>query len=69
MRARRVASDQQDRIKEAATLIRSAKYLTAFTGAGISVESGIPPLRGPGGLWGKYDPSTLEIEYFLCHPK
>ncbi|MGA2381786.1 MAG: hypothetical protein ABSG85_21015 [Spirochaetia bacterium] len=37
-------------IAEAASLIRSAKYLTAFTGAGISVESGIPPFRGPGGL-------------------
>jgi len=34
----------------AAALIRSSHYLTAFTGAGISVESGIPPFRGPGGL-------------------
>ncbi|MBE3040133.1 MAG: hypothetical protein IMZ62_15150 [Chloroflexi bacterium] len=55
-------------IKEAASLIRSAKYLTAFTGAGISVESGIPPFRGPGGLWGKYDPRTLELDFFLSHP-
>ena len=31
-------------IKEAASLLRSAKHLTAFTGAGISVASGIPPL-------------------------
>ena len=34
----------------AATLIRSARYLTAFTGAGISMESSIPPFRGPGDL-------------------
>jgi NAD-dependent deacetylase len=32
------------------------------------VESGIPPFRGPGGLWGKYDPRTLELDYFLAHP-
>ncbi len=57
-----------DRISKAVRLIRSAKYLTAFTGAGISAESGIPPFRGPGGLWGKYDPRTLELDYFLSHP-
>ena len=56
-------------IHEAASLIRGAGHLTAFTGAGISVESGIPPFRGPGGLWGKYDPRTLEIDYFLSHPE
>jgi NAD-dependent deacetylase len=61
--------DIESRITEAASLIRSARYLTAFTGAGISVESGIPPFRGAGGLWGKYDPRTLEIEYFLRHPE
>jgi len=26
-----------------------------FTGAGLSVESGIPTYRGPGGLWEEYD--------------
>jgi NAD-dependent deacetylase len=56
-------------IREAARLIRSAKHLTAFTGAGISVESGIPPFRGPGGLWTKYDPRLLELSYFLNHPE
>jgi NAD-dependent deacetylase len=60
--------DAHQAVHEAASLIRSAKYLTAFTGAGISVESGIPPFRGPGGLWGEYDPRTLEISYFLSHP-
>jgi NAD-dependent deacetylase len=55
-------------IREAAALIRSSRYFAAFTGAGISVESGIPAFRGEGGLWGKYDPCTLELDYFLTHP-
>lgn len=55
--------------REAARLIRQARHLTAFTGAGISVESGIPPFRGEGGLWTKYDPRLLEIRYFLKHPE
>ncbi|MGA2976614.1 MAG: hypothetical protein ABSF77_15000 [Spirochaetia bacterium] len=46
-------ADTHEAIRSAARLIRSAQYLTAFTGAGISVEIGIPPFRGPGGLWGK----------------
>ena len=57
-----------NRILEAARIIGGARYLTAFTGAGISVESGIPAFRGPGGLWGKYDPRTLELDYFLASP-
>jgi len=36
-------------IEEAACLILSADYLVALTGAGVSVESGIRPFRGPGG--------------------
>jgi NAD-dependent deacetylase len=52
-----------------AYLIRSARYLTVFTGAGISVESGISPFRGAGGLWDRYDPRTLEIEFFLRRPE
>jgi len=56
-------------ITEASRLIRSARYLTAFTGAGISVESGIPPFRGAGGLWSRYDPRMLELDYFLAHPE
>ena len=58
----------ESRIRAAAALIRSARYLTAFTGAGISVQSGIPPFRGAGGLWDRYDPRTLQIEFFLRHP-
>ena len=51
-----------------AEVIRNSRYTIAFTGAGISVESGVPPFRGEGGLWGKYDPITLEINYFNANP-
>lgn len=58
-----------DQIKKAASLIRKSEYTTAFTGAGISVESGIPPFRGEEGLWSKYDPKVLDIDFFHRHPK
>lgn len=48
--------------------ILSSDYTVAFTGAGISVESGIPPFRGEKGLWNKYDPKTLDIGYFHENP-
>jgi NAD-dependent deacetylase len=56
------------KITEAAEKIRNAQTVAAFTGAGISVESGIPPFRGEGGLWNKYDPKFIEINYFLHNP-
>ncbi|OQY05413.1 MAG: RNA polymerase subunit sigma [Bacteroidetes bacterium 4572_117] len=52
------------KIKEATELIKNSKHAVAFTGAGISVESGIPPFRGNDGLWNKYDPIVLDINYF-----
>ena len=64
-----IASEVEPRIREAARLIRGSRYLTAFTGAGISVESGMPPFRGENGLWTRYDPRCLELTYFRRHPK
>ncbi len=54
--------------QQAADLIRNGRRVAAFTGAGISVESGIPAFRGPGGLWSRYDPRVLDIAYFNEHP-
>jgi NAD-dependent deacetylase len=59
----------ESRIASAASLIRGSAYLTAFTGAGISVESGVPPFRGEGGLWSSYDPRLLEIGFFKSDPE
>lgn len=46
-----------DLIRDAAEAIFRSKRTLALTGAGISVESGIPDFRSAGGLWSKYDPS------------
>lgn len=61
-------STEED-LKKAAGLIGAAKKLIAFTGAGISVESGIPPFRGEKGIWNKYDPSLLDISRFKAEPE
>jgi NAD-dependent deacetylase len=55
-------------LKSAAEIIQKAKSMVAFTGAGISVESGIPPFRGAEGLWSKYNPEVLELGYFYSRP-
>ncbi|HKK48167.1 MAG TPA: Sir2 family NAD-dependent protein deacetylase, partial [Alkalispirochaeta sp.] len=62
-------SEQDDHFRYTADIIRGADHLVAFTGAGISVESGIPSFRGEGGLWDQYDPHVLDIEYFLRNPE
>jgi NAD-dependent deacetylase len=54
--------------ERAAEWIEGAKRAVAFTGAGISVESGIPTFRGPEGLWSRYDPRVLDLGYFHGHP-
>ncbi|KAK3236647.1 hypothetical protein CYMTET_53235 [Cymbomonas tetramitiformis] len=47
----------EEKVSAAAKLIVEAEgQVVAFTGAGISVESGIPDFRSAGGLWTKYDP-------------
>jgi NAD-dependent deacetylase len=50
------AKDAKGPVREAARLIARRGDAVALTGAGISVESGIPAFRGAQGLWGKYDP-------------
>jgi NAD-dependent deacetylase len=58
-----------DVIKAIASQLKNSKYIVAFTGAGISAESGIPTYRGEGGLWTRYDPNLYaNINYFLQNP-
>lgn len=56
-------------VGEAAAALREAAFAVALTGAGLSVESGIPPFRGPGGLWTKYGEPPLDgYQRFLRDP-
>ena len=58
-----------ERYNEVIRLIREKGGIVAFTGAGISVESGIPAFRGAQGLWEKYDPAEYaDIRCFLRDP-
>lgn len=57
-------------VEEAARLIVQSRHVVALVGAGLSVESGIPPFRGPGGLWTKYgEPDMRGFERFMEDPK
>ncbi|MDW7773032.1 MAG: NAD-dependent deacylase [Desulfobulbaceae bacterium] len=57
-------------LEESVRRLKSARLPLALTGAGISVASGIPDFRSPGGLWSRFNPdeyATLEV--FLRNPK
>lgn len=55
------ASNTQDAtMTRAAEALAAAPYAIALVGAGISVESGIPPFRGPGGLWTKHGEPPMD---------
>jgi NAD-dependent deacetylase len=57
-------------LEAAADCLSRARYVIALTGAGLSVESGIPPFRGPGGLWTKHgEPPMNGYQRFLADPR
>jgi NAD-dependent deacetylase len=58
-----------DAIEQVKKLVSKSKKITALTGAGISVDSGIPDFRSEGGLWERYDPHEYAtIESFMKNP-
>jgi NAD-dependent deacetylase len=57
-------------IDGAVQYLLNARKAIAFTGAGISVESGIPDFRSATGLWSKYDPDEYAtIDAFRADPR
>ena len=57
-------------VEEVARVLSESKHAVVFTGAGISVESGIPTFRGKDGLWKKYDAEKVaSIDGFMKNPK
>ena len=60
----------EEKIKSAASIIFNAKMAVAFTGAGISVDSGLDDFRSPGGIWERYDPFVYgHIDTFKKQPE
>ncbi len=61
----------QEKISQAADIIKSSNKAVAFTGAGISTHSGIADFRSPeSGLWNKYDPfEVASLTAFRNHPE
>jgi NAD-dependent deacetylase len=56
-------------LERAARLVAAARRGVAFTGAGVSAESGIRTFRGQNGLWKQYDPvKTSTLSHFLEDP-
>lgn len=57
-------------IKQAARLVAKSRSTVALTGAGISVESGIPDFRSAEGLWSRYEPMEYgHIHAFRANPR
>jgi len=55
--------------QQAARALCAAQKAVAVTGAGVSVESGIPDFRSPGGIWDTYPPEEFAtIDAFLANP-
>ena len=61
----------EQKIQQAANLIKNSTHAIALTGAGISTRSGIPDFRSHGsGLWEKSDPmSVASIWSFVENPQ
>lgn len=56
-------------IHEIAEWAASAERGVAFTGAGISTESGIPDFRGPGGFWQRNDQRKFTLQNYVRDPE
>ncbi len=59
----------QDKIKKIVELLKNSNYATAFTGAGISTESGIPDFRSKNGIYSYVSENIFSLELFYKKPE
>jgi mono-ADP-ribosyltransferase sirtuin 6 len=50
-----MTSELSKQVEQAARWIAASRHPVAFTGAGISTDSGLPDFRGPNGVWTRRD--------------
>src|SRR5579862_8005075 len=55
-----IADDLNSAVARLQDMVRQAKIIVPFTGAGISTECGIPDFRSPGGIWTKNRPILFD---------
>jgi NAD-dependent deacetylase len=61
--------DVQSALMNLVDIVDRRRPLVAFTGAGISTDSGIPDYRGPNGLWTSGSASPTMYEDFMSDPE
>eukprot|EP01118_Nematostelium_gracile_P007885 TRINITY_DN2588_c0_g1_i1.p1 TRINITY_DN2588_c0_g1~~TRINITY_DN2588_c0_g1_i1.p1 ORF type:complete len:413 (+),score=139.67 TRINITY_DN2588_c0_g1_i1:36-1274(+) len=59
-------TDYSEGIDKILELIQNSNHIVGFTGAGISVESGVPAFRGsPDSIWSRYNDADNDYNNFL----
>jgi len=62
-------SSSTECVERIASILGSSRDAVAFTGAGISTDSGIPDFRGRQGLWKRFDPRMATRSFMLEDPR
>jgi len=58
-----------DDTKRLVARLAAADWVVAFTGAGVSAESGVPTFRGTDGIWKRFKPEELaSMDAFMKNP-
>jgi NAD-dependent deacetylase len=66
-----MSASLDEQIEKAARIVLERRHVVAFSGAGVSKESGIPTFREPGGLWDRFEAGASGgiIGVISAHPE